>query len=145
MDEKTECWICTSHHKTGSGPKKYPVVSRDGKRTRISRLMLSEKLGRPIEKGKYACHTCDNPECINPDHLYEGTHKSNTNDMVRRKRHRMGEDINTAKLTVENVRELRPLLENADTPKMKELGEKYGVSYRTLRDIRDGITWKSVN
>lgn len=39
-----------------------------------------------IEEGKLVCHTCDNPLCVNPDHLYQGTSRDNFNDMITRGR-----------------------------------------------------------
>lgn len=44
--------------------------------------------GNPIAKGAYACHRCDNPACVNVDHLYIGTPKDNTADMLRRGRNK---------------------------------------------------------
>lgn len=53
--------------------------------------MLSWKLGRPLLPGMIACHTCDNPSCIRPEHLYEGTPKTNATDRVKRGRQGKGE------------------------------------------------------
>lgn len=41
-----------------------------------------------IEKNKILCHTCDNRACVNPDHLYQGTHQDNVNDMIQRGRNK---------------------------------------------------------
>jgi hypothetical protein len=54
------------------------------------RIALKEKLGRPIRRGMFACHTCDEPTCCNPAHLYEGTPAQNSADMVARGRYRGG-------------------------------------------------------
>lgn len=51
---------------------------------KMHRVALERKLGRPIETGKFALHTCDNKSCMNPDHLYEGTRKDNAQDRVLR-------------------------------------------------------------
>ena len=51
---------------------------------------LELKLGRPLQKGCIACHTCDNVGCVNFDHLYEGTHKTNKQDMKERQPEKLG-------------------------------------------------------
>lgn len=50
----------------------------------VSRIVLSLKLGRELEEGENALHTCDNPPCFNPDHLYAGTQKQNVEDCLKR-------------------------------------------------------------
>lgn len=52
------------------------------------RAMLAEKLGRPVVG--VSRHSCDNPPCINPEHLAEGTHADNVDDKVSRGRQRGG-------------------------------------------------------
>ena len=51
-----------------------------------SRAALAIKLGRPIAPGMWALHTCDNPPCIRPEHLFEGTPKENADDMTDKQR-----------------------------------------------------------
>ena len=51
------------------------------------RYALERKLGRELEPGEVARHTCDNPICVNPDHLLPGTQRDNVDDMMRRGRH----------------------------------------------------------
>jgi len=48
-------------------------------RTHIVAYFLSKG---DIPKGKFVCHTCDNPRCVNPDHLWLGDPKDNTHDMI---------------------------------------------------------------
>lgn len=60
------------------------------KRVRANRWALERKLGRPLLPGLSALHHCDNPPCVNEDHLYEGTQKQNIGDAIARQRHRPG-------------------------------------------------------
>ena len=57
---------------------------------RSNRVALEEKLGRALLPGMHALHHCDNPPCIQPEHLYEGTQSQNMHDMYDRNRHPRG-------------------------------------------------------
>lgn len=57
-----------------------------GPRIELATHMALQLAGRPVPKGMFACHHCDVPACINPDHLYVGTRQQNINDMVARGR-----------------------------------------------------------
>jgi len=61
---------------------------RTGKQVRPYVWALTLKLGRPIAPGKETCHTCDNPLCMEPEHLWEGTRAENLQDMMRKGRGR---------------------------------------------------------
>jgi len=75
---ETGCWICL----TAAGSP-YPKVRFNGKDMKVSRLIFEEFTG--ITPGSnYVLHKCDNPECINPDHLYLGTAKDNSRDLQER-------------------------------------------------------------
>ena len=100
----------------------------------------------PIPKGKLVLHKCDNRLCVNPDHLWLGTHKDNTQDMIAKGRRRKasqvarGEDVSLAKLTDDMVRAMR-----AEPPmKFKELGAKYGVSAATANKVILRRTWNHI-
>jgi hypothetical protein len=60
------------------------AVKINGKDRKASRLALERKLGRPIKPGYLACHHCDNPSCVNQDHIYEGTQSDNIKDIYKR-------------------------------------------------------------
>lgn len=87
----------------------------------------------PIPKGMLVCHSCDNPGCVRPDHLFLGTKKDNAQDAKRKGRKPKGENHPSAKLTNEQVEEIRrsPLSSN-------KLGRIYKVSSGWIRSIKRG-------
>jgi hypothetical protein len=103
--------------------------------------MLARKLGRPLKRHERACHTCDRPVCINPDHLWLGTDKQNLEDMTRKGRRARGERMGTAKLTEADVRLIRELVGKLS---MVYLGHWFGVSKVAVRNAAIRRTWKHV-
>lgn len=92
-----------------------------------------------IPDGLYVCHTCDTRNCINPDHLFLGTHKDNMEDMTRKGR-RCGELNSSSKLTEKNVKEIL-----ASPPgSTKELAKKYKIHRSTVNAIKAGKLWGHV-
>lgn len=87
----------------------YGVLPKSKYGTRLAhRVALGDKLGRAVPAGMDARHTCDNPPCVNPEHLLEGTRQDNVNDAVERGRVRGGRYDQTQckhghPLTPENV------------------------------------------
>lgn len=69
-----------------SGKKTYPYMYYKNKVWRGNRLVWTLVNGT-IPPGKLICHKCDNPRCVNPNHLYLGTYFDNNRDMVKRGRH----------------------------------------------------------
>lgn len=60
----------------------------DGKRHRAPRIAWALRYGRPFSVELLACHTCDNPNCVNPDHIFPGTMSENILDAVAKGRHK---------------------------------------------------------
>lgn len=78
-----DCWTWKNSVK---GPG-YGVFWDGEKLVTASSFVLRLKLGRPLQKGEHACHTCDNPSCCNPGHIIVGTQALNMRDKVERGRH----------------------------------------------------------
>lgn len=82
VDKSGDCWLWTGTlRKCG-----YGQIGFNGKVYRAHRVSYDIHNGE-IPKGLIVCHTCDNPPCVNPAHLYAGTPMDNTTDMMLRGRH----------------------------------------------------------
>ena len=86
--------------------------------------------------GKVVRHTCDNPLCINPDHLWSGTPSDNVADRDARFRH------GASKLTHEQVLEIDSLFRNKTDLMVKEIAQLYNVDSRTISSIKHKKHWK---
>ena len=97
----------------------------------------------PIPDGLYVLHKCDNPPCVNPDHLFLGTHTDNMRDMVEKGRARggslPGESNGQAKLTEADVLAIR-----ADKRTQQAIADEYGVSRRAIGYIKNRKTWTHI-
>ena len=107
----------------------YGVKHYNGKNYMAHRLAYIQNIG-PIPKNMYVLHTCDNPSCINPEHLRLGNHQDNMDDRRLKRR-------NGRKLTWEDVQEIRKSDKTGP-----ELAPIYGVTKQTIWDIRRKEYWK---
>lgn len=118
------------------GKRGYPRRSKNGKTVYIHRLVWEQHKGL-IPDGHCVLHKCDNRKCININHLFLGTKADNSADMANKKRSTIGERNPKAKLTWEQVREIRQSSE-----KTRNLVLKYQVCRATINYIRANKTWK---
>lgn len=84
------------------------------------------------------CHSCDNPSCINPNHLFAGTRQDNIADMVSKGRQAKGEKIGRAKLTKEEVETIRRF---STLYSQRKLGKMFNVHHKTIGRILCKKTW----
>lgn len=128
------CVIWTGYiNKTG-----YGETWRDGARVRVHRAVWERAFG-PIPDGLDVLHRCDVPCCVSIHHLSLGTHQDNMADMVAKGRNTMGERHPFAKLTDQQVEEIR-----SSRKTLAELSEQYGIAISTASQIRLGQRWKHV-
>lgn len=97
------------------------------------RISLAHRISHEVFKGPlgtmFACHKCDNKACINPDHLFAGTHTDNMRDCIDKDRHNKG-------LKKHQVLEIL-----ASNKSSRKLAAEYGVEKTTVVHIRNGYTW----
>lgn len=119
----------------------YAMRTINNKSTLLSRLTLEQKLGHPLALGMKALHTCDNPPCINKDHLWEGTQRDNMQDCSRKGRFpaRKGSLANSSKLDESRVLDIRKLLSTGKT--LREIAKQFSVSISTISLIKLRQTW----
>lgn len=82
--EFKDCWIW----KANKNPKGYGMFVVSTKNKRLAHNVIWEKLNGVRPKGMLILHKCDNRACVNPDHLFLGTAKDNTQDMLKKGRGR---------------------------------------------------------
>ena len=128
----TPCWEWTGG--TNGGGYGVTYDSR-GQHQLAHRMAYS--LGKGRTGAALVLHRCDHPPCVRPDHLFRGTHADNVVDKVSKGRHRWGERMPLAKLTEDDVREIR-----ASKLKQRELSAKFGVSQGRISMIRNRKSWQ---
>lgn len=142
------CWLWTSlcsrsgYATACTNPKIYVK----GETLRIHRIVY-EMMHGPIPSHLFVCHKCDVRCCVNPDHLWVGTHNENMADMSRkgrasRKVIRFGESSPSSKLTDEKVLEIRARAANGET--RRSLGAEFGVRKSVIDRIVYRQKWKHI-
>lgn len=97
---------------------------------------------RPDIEGLEVCHKCDNPACVNPLHLFLGTHRENMMDMSKKGRAgRVRNNRHSAKLTIDSVKTIREERRRNGTTYAR-LGLMFGVSKAAAHLVCTGKTWQ---
>jgi hypothetical protein len=139
----SKCWNWTAGTSYGYGAFRF---HKDGKLwTKAHRVSFFLTTG--VDPGKLeVCHQCDNTRCVNPRHLFLGTHADNMKDMVRKnrssKRGFPGEENGQAKLTASDVRKIRELL--LTDMKRIAIAEAFHVSPGLITAIAQNKVWCGV-
>jgi len=136
INKTDTCWIWTAwKHRQGYG--KFSIKNKTWIAHRIA-WIISRK--RKIPKGLCICHHCDNPSCVRPSHLFLGTHKQNTHDMIRKGRQSIGSSHGNSKLTEYQVCEIRKLYFNNGFTQ-KQLADLFNIHFRTIHKILHRMIW----
>ena len=134
------CWLWTGHT-NGDG---YAQFCYKGNRrsSNASRYAYQLLVGE-IPDGMDICHTCDNPACVRPDHLFPGTDLDNNRDKVNKNRQAKGERNAGAVLTESQVLEIRRRYKpGCKVNGLKPLTIEFGISPAAVSRIVRGITWR---
>jgi|SRR6185437_212326 len=135
------CWLWTGELDAyGYGSLLLRKIKENGvwRKMRIKAHQLAWKLHKgEIPDGLEVCHSCDMPQCVNPEHLFVGTHYQNMRD-----RDIKGRGKNTVTLTAEKVLAIRSALKTEYRPRY--IAAALDVSTEAVRCIRDGRSWKHV-
>jgi hypothetical protein len=104
---------------------------------------IFQYINGPITSQQFVCHHCDNPSCVNPDHLWLGTLQDNHRDMMIKGRHGYGRSPGisnpAAKLTEQQVLEIRDLYKAGMS--RNKLAKKYNMHWTSIHDIVFRNTW----
>lgn len=133
------CWEWTAYRKRGGYGQFW-----DGKIHVLSHRFVYELTFGPIPETLCVCHTCDNPGCVNPAHLFLGTHKENMQDMYNKNRQRgaSGEKHHRAILKATDIPVIRLRQKIGETA--GKIARDYGVARVTIQHIIDGRTWRHI-
>lgn len=138
VDKRTssECWPWIGHRR----PRGYGILSVNGRARVASRYSYEINVG-PIPDGLWVLHKCDNPPCVNPEHLFLGTIRDNTADMDAKGRRAINraEDSGAASMTNEQALAIW----NSDG-RAVDVAARFGTTISIVRAIRLGDTWTSV-
>lgn len=138
VNRVTGCWDWHgSKNKKGYGHMGRPGSNRLIKAHRASYLIHNGYL----PDDEFVCHRCDNPSCVNPNHLFLGSHKENMKDMTDKGRQAKGENCRTSKLTSGDVVSIR---KEAASKTQAQLARDYGVSPGYVWGLLNNLYWKHV-
>lgn len=133
IDNDDNCWNWNGwkDHRGYGAISNHPIQ----KQVKVHRLSYEIAFGE-IPENLLVCHKCNNKLCVNPHHLYAGTHKDNSRDAVEAGvfSKRKGEQNARAKLSEKEVIEIRNLYSCSDVGRA-DLARKYGVSYQQINKI----------
>lgn len=153
--------------------KRYPRIKVDGKLIAVHRYVLEKKLGRKLLPGHFSLHRCNNNQCVEEQHLYEGTQLQNMRDRLRSGRYargenhplrldpsraargdqngsriyperlQRGEDRPAAKLTEAKVRLAREMYDGGGWT-IRQLAKEFGVTFSPMHHAIRRVGWKHV-
>lgn len=141
VEKSDGCWNWTATTRGSNGYGQIGEGGQGGRNLSAHRVSWEIHNG-PIPDGMFVLHRCDNPLCVNPDHLWLGTIAENNADRERKGRgaDRRGEKSTTAKLTTEQVLAIR-----SDHRPQRIVAEAYGIRQGHVSRLKNGTRWPHLN
>lgn len=135
VDKSGECWVWT-----GGKVRGYGRIKANGKARIAHRLSYEMHVGE-IRQGLQVLHECDNPSCVNPKHLFQGTQKDNVEDMYNKGRENPPQGVKNGRVKLSEaevleIRDLYPLFTQS------EIGLMFNVDQSTIHLIVKRKNWK---
>jgi hypothetical protein len=135
---KKGCWDWSAK---GKGSKYMRMDYARGE-PRISAHRYSYMIHKgEIPRGMFVCHSCDNPRCTNPDHLFLGTDKDNQSDKIKKNRQCHGESHRNSKIKTSDVIKIKKLLSVGISG--ARISRDLNISIHIIYHIKHG-SWKHV-
>lgn len=137
VEKSSDCWIWKGQKREGYGRLKI-----DGHFVGAHRISYEIHFGE-FSKNLCVLHRCDNPSCVNPDHLFLGSHEDNMKDMAKKGRGKSGrysgQKHAVCKLTESDVLSIR-----CDQRTQDVIAADYGVSRNSIYKVKARRTWTNV-
>ena len=139
VDRSGDCWEWIGG-KAGRGYGVFYVGKMDGRKVQdyAHRVAWTMEHGE-IPAGAEICHHCDNPACVNPRHLFVGTHLDNMRDMAAKGRWRN----QSTRLTRSDADAIRRLYATGQYTQ-QQIADRYGINFRHVSNIVRGNRWKDM-
>ena len=134
VDKTDGCWNWQASTTRGG----YGQFKLNGKMWKAHRFSWTLHNGQ-IPDALFVCHTCDNPKCVNPKHLFLGTPQDNMTDKKNKGRAPSRAENGNAKLTEGCVDRIRDMIRIGVS--MRKIAEHFGVGATQIRRIRDAEAW----
>lgn len=152
LDKESECWEWQGAKNKGLKP--YGYFQLYDKKNKKRKLAYAHRISWNLHRGEIphklcVCHTCDNPMCVNPEHLFLGTYKDNMQDAV--KKGRMNEEVQYpkgekhphSKLSRDDVLRIRRLKRLGMSN--KEIAQEYNIGHNYASLVARGKCWSWLN
>lgn len=145
VEKTATCWNWIGANRNG-----YGVIKIDNKSVATHRLSYEMHIG-PIPEGLLVCHSCNNPLCVNPEHLFAGSYSDNMIDAMNKDRlsipegirFKIGHDAYNASLkSKEGIAFIKEAIQSKGIKSLKQLSVELNVKYQLLRDINCGRIYR---